>query len=274
MKALICLVLALAPSSRAGWSWHKSLSPHFAIHHEAAFLPDGYMMSLERLHGRLRLDLGMFSPWMGKERLKLYLYRNRRSYLTGEFKPPSWSNGISLYDKRTVVVHDQVDRAKLLEVTAHETTHILFESYWGEAGKTAPGWLNEGLAMVQEGDPEHPERSDWFGAMATLLETGYLGFDDFMSLDSADDFKNDKSRVQTWYVQAYSLSYFLLRKHSRFQFKNLCAALRDGKPVQEAFWLVYRYKNTAQLEKAWVEWLMRRETRRKIQNRPRRGNAS
>lgn len=255
------LILALACAA-GDWSWHETLSPHFAVRHQVAFMPGGFTMSLERLHSRLRLDLAMFSPWMSRERLKLYLYKDRESYLAGEFKPPPWSNGISMYHERTVAVHDQPDRRKLMDVIAHETTHILFESYWGEAGRTAPSWLNEGLAMVEEADVD--ERSEWFRAMADLGRKRRIPFAEFARIAPASDL-HKKAEVETWYVQAYSIAYFLLRQHSRLQFKNLCASLRDGKPLDEALWLAYRYRGLAQLEKAWLHWLRDPQLRKRME---------
>jgi len=51
------------------------------------------------------------------------------------------------------------------------------------------------------------------------------------------------------------VTHYLLRKHSRLQFKSLCGALRDGKPVADALWLTYRYKKVSDLDKKWRAWL-------------------
>lgn len=256
--AALCALLAVpaaADSGASDWSWHQSLTPHFEIKHQMAFMPPGFSMSVERMHGKLRLDLAGFSPWMSKERLKLYLYKDRQAYASGEFQPPPWSNGISLYEKRVVAVYDQPNRKKLLEVLSHEATHLLFESYWGEVGRQPPSWINEGLAMIEEAEPDHPERSDWFRAMVMLPQMGYLHIDDLVKITPTTDLQDDKAKVEKWYVEAYSVTFFLLRKHSRLQFKNLCAKLREGKDLDSSLWLVYRYQGTKQLEKAWMDWL-------------------
>jgi len=43
--------------------------------------------------------------------------------------------------------------------------------------------------------------------------------------------------------------HFLYRKHSRMQFFNFCSQLRDGKPLEDALWRVYRFKGLAALER-------------------------
>jgi len=206
------IFLSLAASSAADWDWHQSLSPHFQVSHQEAWLPVGLLMDLERMHSRLRLDLAMFAPWISRERLRLFLYKDQASYLAGRFKPPPWSNGVALYEERVVAVFKQPDRQRLLEVVSHETTHLLFESYWGEAGKSPPTWLNEGLAMLAEKDgPQNPERSPWYAAMVSLLERP-LGLEEFLRFNPAQEASPQDSRLQVWYVQAYSLVYFLLRQ--------------------------------------------------------------
>lgn len=238
-------------------------------------MPSGLIVSLEKMHSRLRLDLAMFSPWMSRERLKLYLYKTQESYRNGEFEPPPWSNGIALYDKRTVVVHDQPEKKKLLEVISHETTHLLFESYWGEAGKSPPDWLNEGLAMLEEGEsPEHPEKTEWYRAMVYLTEGPILSLQELARLSPTKDLGDDKSKVEVWYTQAYSVVHFLFRKHSRLQFKNLCSKLRDGKDLSEALWLVYRYRSVKDFEKAWLDWLKEPGHRKRLGLEPREATAS
>ncbi len=114
--------------------WKTTTSPHFLVYHEAPFAPPGVVLGLEKLYGRLRLDLSMFAPWMEKEKVKVYIYRSRNTYLNPkEFNPPSWSDGIAFLDRKIIVSFEQKGRRKLTEILAHEMTHLLFESYWEEA---------------------------------------------------------------------------------------------------------------------------------------------
>jgi hypothetical protein len=235
-----------------GWAWKTTTSPHFEVSHEEAFLPPAFLINLEKIHSRLRMDLAMFSPWMAKERLKLFLYRDQASYLAGEFSPPSWSNGVAQFDRKAVAVPNQLDRRKLLQVIGHETTHLLFEGYWREAGKSAPSWLEEGLAMLEEDDPR--EYSQWLEAMAWTPSENIMAMEEFLEVSLSKDLHN-KASVSRWYVQSYSVVRFLYRNHSRLQFKMFCSSLRDGQTVREALWLVYRYGSLRKFETAWRRWL-------------------
>jgi hypothetical protein len=256
--------LGAAPKER-GWNWRETTSPHFAVEHEMPWTPPGFVMNLERMHSRLRMDLGMFSPAMSKERIKLYLYKDSQSFLSGEFQPPSWSNGVALYELKTVAVPDNPDRKALMRVISHETTHLLFEGYWHEAGgKNPPSWLNEGLAMMEENDePEYPERSSWFQNMVLAKPSSFLPMEQFAALTPAQDL-HDPKIVGDFYVQAYSLVYFLFRGHQRLQFKNFCEHLRDGQSLAQSLWLAYRYHGVQDLEKNWRRWRRSSELRNKV----------
>ncbi|MBI5239496.1 MAG: hypothetical protein HY926_03420 [Elusimicrobia bacterium] len=265
--AAAALLTGFSAAAQQGrdWTWRETTSPHFAVMHEMPWAPPGFVMNLERMHSRLRMDLGMFSPWMAKERLKLYLYKDSRSYLAGEFEPPTWSNGLALYQLKAVAVPDNPDRKSLMRVIRHETTHLLFEGFWREAGKEAPSWLNEGLAMMEEDeDPDRPERSLWFQNMVLAKTSSFMPLTRFFSMNPAKDM-HDKTLVADWYVQAYSMVYFLYRQHQRLQFKSLCSELRDGKSVEQGLWLTYRYRDLPALQKAWLRWRGQADLRNKVE---------
>lgn len=260
MRAALLAVLLAAPAGAArdglSWDWRQTQTPHFVINHQTSWLPAGFTMGSERVHSRLRRDLGMFSPWMAKEKINLYIYADQESFLDGEFAPPKWSNGLAIYDRKAVAMPTMKDPRKMLSVMAHEATHLLFDSYWREAHRQPPSWLNEGLAMLEEAEsPDRPETSVWFQQMTLVDPARFPDLETFFGITPTKDLHNDNSAVGEWYIQAYSVTHYLLRKHSRLQFKSLCAALRDGKPVADALWLTYRYKKVSDLDKKWRAWL-------------------
>ncbi|HAM36821.1 MAG TPA: hypothetical protein DEB40_13495 [Elusimicrobia bacterium] len=265
LTAALWVMAAACPAGQQSWKWRESTSLHFAVAHEAPWAPNGFLVSLEKMHGRLRMDLGMFTPWMAKERVKLFLYKDVASYRAGEFNPPAWSNGLALYELKAVAVPDNPDRKNLMQVISHEVTHMLFRNYWQEAKKEPPAWLNEGLAMMEEAEaPDHPERTVWYQQMAVTAPASFMPMEKFAAINPATDLRQDEA-VKNWYVQAYSVVYFLYRGHQRLQFKNLCAQLRDGKSLDESLWLAYRFHGAAAFEKAWRQWLGRSEHRNRVE---------
>lgn len=260
MRGALCAVLLLSAPALArdgdSWEWRQTPTPHFVINHQTPWLPAGFTMGAEKVHSRLRMDLGMFSPWMAKEKINLYVYADHESYLRGEFEPPKWSNGLAVYERKAVALPTMKDPRKLLSVMAHETTHLLFDSYWREVRRQPPSWINEGLAMLEEAEsPDHPESSVWYQQMVQIESKKFPDLETFFGVTPTKDLHDDQAAVGEWYVQAYSVTHFLLRKHSKLQFKSLCTALRDGKPVADALWLTYRYKKVSDLDKKWRLWL-------------------
>jgi len=256
----------LATSAAASVHWIESVSPHFVVKHEAAFMPSGLTLHLEKLHNRLRLDLAMFAPWMAKERIDLYLYATRKTYLRGQFHPPGWSNGIAQYENKLIATFQGQGDEKMYEVVGHEMTHLLFEGYWGEAGGRPPTWLNEGLAMLEEkGDKSDGPRSEWYRAMSMFYTNRPYALEDFLLMNPSRDLGSNQDKVTLWYVQAYSLVYFLYRRHSRLQFFNFCRMLRNGIPAQKAFGKIYRYRSSQALDKAWRAWLNEPAVRRELE---------
>ena len=210
------------------------------------------MVTLEKIHSRLRLDLSMFSPWMAKERISYFLYKDRDSYLRGEFQPPAWSDGLALPHRKAVAIPDRPDRKGLAAVTAHEITHLLFQSWWQEARQTAPTWLDEGLAMLEEEEPREP--SQRLLVMAYSGQKDMIPMQKFFAVTPARDLTSDKA-AEAWYNQAYGITRFLYRHHSKLQFKTFCNHLRDGQPVEKALWLTYRYATLEKFERAFRSWL-------------------
>lgn len=264
MPAAWILAVALAsrvcaaPSAERGWEWRETLTPHFRVLHQSAWLPTGMTIGLEHINFRLRMDLGMFSNLSGNEKANIYLYKDMQSYVHGEFSPPEWSNGVAICDKNAVAIPAMKETYQMLRVLAHENTHLIFVKYFRDGGHgEPPSWVNEGLAMNEEADsPQRPETSPWYQKMVETEEQGrWFPLGVFFKLNPTKDLHDDKDMVATFYVQAYSITQFLIRKHSHLQFKSFCDKLRDGTSAEDALRLAYQYRSVQDFEKRWRSWL-------------------
>lgn len=234
-------------------SWRSILTPHFEIYHESDWAPSGIAMELEKIHGEMRRDMSMFAPWMEKERVKVYVYSGQKSYVSGEFKPPSWSKGVAYFQKKLIVTFDPGKREKLDSVITHELAHLFFESFNVRTGKP-PAWLNEGLAVMMEASSQgRPDSGPWNEALKRLPRERMRALEDFLG-SSVRDGANDRE-AGDWYLQAYAVVRFLYRTNTRFQFKNLCSLLRDGEETEKALRAVYHFRSIRDLEESWLGWL-------------------
>lgn len=250
------------PCPEAGPVWKRRALPHFDLCLESSFAPKGLTLELERLHSRMKLDLGALAPWMERERVRVFLFRSSATYLAGPFGAPAWSNGFSIVDRKLIAVYVSSDHEALSRVIAHEMTHVLFETYFAgapEGGlRSPPAWLTEGLAMLletpQTWTDEREKRSPW----ARKLEAGGLRAAPMRSFlaSSPDDAKSTKG-VDDWYLQAYAVARFLLREHSRLQFRTFCRRFRDGAALEASLSAAYAYRTIEDLERAWSTWLSR-----------------
>jgi hypothetical protein len=133
---------------------------------------------------------------------------------------------------------------------------LIFVKYFREARVDPPSWLNEGLAMLEEADsPEKPETSHWYQNMAEMDSRRWYPLSQFFAISPTRDLHDDQNLVTKFYVQSYSITHFLVRKHSHLQFKAFCDQLRRGKSAADALRLAYQYRSVADFEKRWRSWL-------------------
>jgi len=266
---------AAAAPQESGWGWQETLTTHFRILHQTTFLPANFTMGLEKINSRLHMDLGLFENWSSGGRVAVYLYKDQRSYAAGEFRPPPWSNGVAIYDKRTIAIPTMRTAQQMLRVLAHENTHIIFVNYFRESHRDPPHWVNEGLAMLEEADsPDRPQSSQWYQGMVAVDASRWFPLETFFRISPTEDLRNDQKQVELFYVQAYSVTHFLVRKHTPLQFKAFCDRLRDGQDVASALRLAYHYRSVGEFEGRWRQWLADPSHRRRVDALPLSARAS
>lgn len=232
-------------------TWHVKTSPHFEIYHESNWTPAIITLELEKIYTKMRLNTAMFAPWITKEKIKVYIYASRETYLSGEFRPPEWSNGLAFFKKKTVVTFDPNNIDKLREVIVHEITHLCLESFFGEVLKYPPLWLNEGLAVYM-GDLTYSCLGPWSIALKYIPKKRFFEFEEFFKLDLKHIDSQQKAGL--WYLQAFGIVSFLYQTNTRLQFRNFCNLIRNGWSVKNALWEVYKYRNIEDFQNKWIEW--------------------
>jgi tetratricopeptide (TPR) repeat protein len=155
---------------------------------------------------------------------------------------PSWAGAV--YDgKIRIPVGGLTERTDLLDRTIrHEYTHALVHRL--SQGR-APVWLNEGLAMLSEGDGRGDLARQFRayvrqGGRATSLR-GLEG--SFMSLNAA--------QAQLAYAHALVATDYLVRTHGQAAARRVLDRLGEGVPLEAAIesTLYVRYDD---LDRAWV----------------------
>lgn len=219
-------------------------SPHFTLFYEAPRPPAGILNDLEGIHSKLLLDLVSFAPWARNEKIRVVLYNNQESYHR-HTPVAAWAGGHVDLVKRTIYCYETPNLRRTL---AHEMAHLFFDDYFVGRKSHPPVWLTEGVATLME----------WqYGLEDTrpLEESGLLQLaiplEEFFSMEYGG--RTEGEKVSRWYLQAYSIVKFLMRRFSHDQFVEFCRLVGAGQPIEEALRLGYglQMDRLIDLERMW-----------------------
>jgi hypothetical protein len=243
---VLLLLLAQTALAQPEASWGVDETQHFRIRHESPASSLGDDNLVERIYEALHPSLGTLVPWMSQEKVDVYLYSGRDSFLRGRFHPPTWSGGLmsDAAGEKSLAIYEPLDGA----VTAHELTHLYFHSFFDEKPASPPAWLDEGLAMMLQDDaltlPDPREKGPVLAAPMPMAA--------FLRARPGQD--TPGARVNAWYQQAHSVVRFLKSGHIESLFPDFCRQLRDGEDTESALRDVYGYADLASFEAAWLKW--------------------
>jgi hypothetical protein len=136
--------------------------------------------------------------------------------------------------------HADVDRT-----IAHELTHVVVGVATENPYNDIPAWLNEGLAMYNEGDLR--------GGNQTALEAA-VREDRLHSIRSLTAPTGKAEEVNLWYGEAYSVVEFLIQTYGKEKMAELLAVFKEGTPYDEAMIRVYGFDQD-ELDTRWRESL-------------------
>jgi hypothetical protein len=188
--------------------------------------------------------------WTWDNRVKIYIYPDRASYLK-ETGQPEWSEGLASYTDKKISSYAWSE-GFLNMLLPHELTHLIFRDYVGFKGEV-PLWLDEGVAQWME---PH-KRKAVQRVMKRIAQSGnVLSLRQMMTLDVRRS--SDAHLVEVYYVQAVSLVDFLITKYSAPRFTNFCRQLRDGKTIEEGLRFAYpiAIRDIDEFETKWKQYIM------------------
>jgi hypothetical protein len=95
-----------------------------------------------------------------------------------------------------------------------------------------PRWLDEGLAMVSEGDLPTDNQRALDGAVRSNT---------LISVNSLSGYTGDPEEVDLFYGEVYSLVEFMLKTYGKDKISQLLSAIHDGLYQEEALQKVYGF---------------------------------
>jgi len=179
---------------------------------------------------RLTQDIGTYP----ERPINIYIYASDNDLKGAMIFPQEWTGGVAFTAFSTIAIGispSELDWGK--KALLHELTHLVVHQATFSPYGQLPLWLDEGLAMYNEGELDPVLRSYLEEAIAE---------DELISVRSlCSPFSAYSEKASLSYAQSYSLVEYLLDNYGQDSMLDLLAILREGSTYDEALTEVYGF---------------------------------
>jgi hypothetical protein len=179
---------------------------------------------------RLTQDIGTYP----ERPISIYIYASADDLKGAMIFPQEWTGGVAFTVFSTVAIGippSELDWGK--RAVVHELTHLVVHQATFSPYGQLPLWLDEGLAMYNEGELDPVFRSSLEEA---ILEDELISVRSLCSPFSAE---TEKARLS--YAQSYSLVEYLLDNYGQDSMLDLLTIFKQGSTYDEALTEVYGF---------------------------------
>ncbi|MCX6002976.1 MAG: peptidase MA family metallohydrolase [Chloroflexi bacterium] len=188
------------------------------------------MQSAQSSLARLSENTGAYI----KEPIRMYIYGSDSDLLSSMIFPQEWSGGVAFTRYGCIAIgisSSNLDWGK--GAIAHELTHLITEQMTLNPYNELPTWLDEGLAMYNEG----PLDSSFTSYLNQAIKANNLI--SIRSLSSPFSAYADKSYLS--YAESYSIVDFLISTYGENKMFALLDTFRQGSTYDGALHKVYGF---------------------------------
>ena len=179
---------------------------------------------------RLTQDVGTYQA----RPIRIYIYASTSDLKGAMIFPQEWTGGVAFTAFSTIAIGvppSELDWGK--RALVHELTHLVIHQVTFSPYGQLPLWLDEGLAMYNEGELDPVFRS--------YLQEAILQ-DKLISVRSlCSPFSAYYGKACLSYAQSYSLVEYLLDNYGQDKMLDLLALLKQGSTYDEALTEVYGF---------------------------------
>lgn len=139
-------------------------------------------------------------------------------------------------------------------IIPHEMTHLVTADYFK---MPVPYWAFEGMAT----STEHFEDSEKLDAtfLKMLRDKNAISLGELLFLKSFPTINNVPTLDgKRYYAESHSLVSYLVSLHGRKHFITFLLDTTDD--LEDAFKLHYGFDNLAEMQDAWISWVLAKET--------------
>jgi len=186
--------------------------------------------------------------WLWENRAKIYIAKDKESFLK-KFKCSEWSAACVDYQRKRIYTYPDDKRFK--PVLIHELTHIIFREYVGSGNRAL--WLDEGMATYMEDKYDKEAYSRQLKFLKKKIKNNeYINLSRLNQITYKELNTFSQEEVALFYVESFSIIYFIIKENGRHNFWRFLYYLKSGKGTESALAAAfYRWKNLEELEKQW-----------------------
>jgi len=178
---------------------------------------------------------------------KLYIYASQQDLLGAMVHPQEWTGGVA-YTRYGImaigIAPDEIDWGKT--TIAHELTHLVIHQMTLNPYNDLPTWLDEGLAMHNEGP---------LGPGFTSYLIWAITEDELISVHSvSSEFSAFPEQAYLSYAESYSLVEYLIYTYGQGKMLELLNTFREGSGYDDALEGVYGF-DTDGLDSLWRDYV-------------------
>lgn len=178
--------------------------------------------------------------------VQIYVYPSYDEMRDAILYEPQWTGGLAYSDSSIIIMGTSGDAEFDKATVIHEVTHILVGRNAFTCIGFIPTWLNEGLAVYNEGPLDQSMQAQFDIALRD---------DEFFPVRSlGGNFSEIPEKALLSYAQSYSVVNFMLETYGQEKMSQLLTALSNAEPVDDALVSIYGF-DTDGLDAAWRESL-------------------
>jgi hypothetical protein len=194
---------------------------------------------LDRLQNEMGIEL--------QNTVQFYIYDDYDDMRQALLYVQDWAGAVAFDEYNIILMGVPPDIAGTwgVKTVSHELAHLVIGQFGRSCvGGRRPNWLEEGLAVYAEGEPQ--------ADVATAIENGLRdnSFEPLRSLTGP--FSAHDTAAGIAYSQSYSVVDFMLNTYGQEKMQQLILMLAEGEGYDEALTAIYGF-NMDGLELAWRE---------------------
>ena len=192
---------------------------------------------------RLEKDTGAYLA----KPAEIYIYANSQDLQGAMIFPQEWTGGVAFIQYNAIVIGIEPNNLSWgKSAMTHELTHLVIQQVTVNPYTDLPTWLNEGLAMYNEGELS--------SGLAARLKNAAAGGRLISVRSLSSPFSTDTEAAYLSYAQSYSLVEFLITAYGQDRMLELLTTFSKGSGYDGALEKVYGF-NTEELDALWQDYV-------------------